>query len=137
MFRNLLPIEMKLAFFIGLGGFAGSMARYGLHMLVHKWWPLSFPYGTLLINIIGCLLIGLILGIAQRETWMSEILKVTLATGFCGGFTTFSAFAYENIKLLQSGQLVSSLFYITCSVVLGVLATLAGLSLVEKFTHTS
>lgn len=123
---------MKLAFFIGLGGFAGSIARYGLHILVHKWWPLGFPYGTLLVNILGCLLIGLILGVGQRATWMNETMKIMLATGFCGGFTTFSAFSYENIKLLQAGQVTSSLIYITCSILLGLLATYAGLMLVEK-----
>lgn len=126
---------MKLAFFIGLGGFAGSIARYGLHLFVHKWWPLTFPYGTLLVNILGCLLIGVIFGMAQRTSWMTEVVKITLATGFCGGFTTFSAFAYENIRLLQSGHLGSSLLYITCSVALGLLATYAGLLLVEKLLH--
>jgi CrcB protein len=85
-----------------------------------------FPYGTLTVNILGCFLIGVVFGIADRGT-ISPEWRLFLATGVIGGFTTFSAFSYETITLLRSGHLGFALFYVTASVCVGLIATYTGL----------
>ena len=124
---------------VGLAGGAGSIARYlgGLFVLnVIKVSPYRFPMGTFLINIIGSLLIGIIFE-AFAKGKMSEEWRLTLAVGFCGGFTTFSSFAYENIGILTYGnedfsfKLLKSILYIGLSLVLGILAVWAGMRLVK------
>lgn len=123
---------MKTILLIGSGGFLGSIARYGLQHLMHKIIPSVFPYGTLLVNIIGCFTIGLIYGSLGKSNWLTEDWKLFLAIGICGGFTTFSSFSYENIKLLQDGQAFQALLYIAASVVIGLAMTFLGMQLAGK-----
>ncbi len=124
---------------VGIAGAAGSIARYmgGLFVLnIIKIPPTRFPIGTFLINIVGSLLIGIIFELFAKGK-MSEEWRLALAVGFCGGFTTFSAFAYENIGLLTHGgedislKLLKSILYIGLSVILGILAVWVGMRLVR------
>ncbi|RYY67888.1 MAG: CrcB family protein, partial [Chitinophagaceae bacterium] len=81
------------------------------------------PLGTLLINIVGSFVLGMVMAFSLRtEGYMSQELKIFLTTGICGGFTTFSAFSFENIQLFQSGKYNLALFYIIASVLFGILA---------------
>ena len=119
---------MKQLLFVFIGGGAGSIARY----LLGKLWnnPASgIPYGTFAANIIGSLIIGLILGWALKNNTLSSNTTLLLATGFCGGFTTFSTFAYENHMLLKSGDFMIFALYAIASFALGILAVFGGMEL--------
>ena len=119
---------------IGLGGFIGSVLRYLMAVFFSKQYPGSFmPYGTFAVNFLGCLLIGIIYGLSERFEFLSPNWRLFLATGICGGFTTFSTFAYENISLLQQTNYAGFAFYsiITFAICLG--AVFAGLSIIKIF----
>lgn len=121
---------MKQLLFVFIGGGFGSVLRY----LIGKWLNNSetgIPYGTFTVNILGSLLIGVILGYAAKNETLSEHSTLLLATGFCGGFTTFSTFAYENHVFLKSGDFTSFAFYTIASFVIGFLAVFAGMYLVK------
>jgi fluoride exporter len=121
---------IKSIFLVGLGGGIGSMARY----LVQKWLgdQQGFPIATFLVNIAGCLLIGIIYGLGERTHVLSPQQRLFLTTGICGGFTTFSAFALENINLARSGNLAMLLVYAAGSVVAGMLAVYLGIMLLKS-----
>lgn len=106
---------------IGLGGALGSIVRY----ILQKQLNADFPIGTLTVNISGCFLIGLLWALASKNGW-SDIWRLALLTGFCGGFTTFSAFTLESFQLLQYNRYLFFTVYIIASVVFGLLATFAG-----------
>lgn len=116
---------------VGLGGGVGSVARFLCQRSVSAWYPHAFPFGTLIVNFLGCFLIGLLLGLMEKGSIVKPEMRLLLVTGFCGGFTTFSAFAAENIQLLRDGRLLYFTIYTVGSVVLGILAAFAGLSLVK------
>ncbi len=119
---------MRIVLFIGIGSFIGGILRYLLSQLIQTRVLTVFPYGTLTVNIIGCFLIGVVFGIAERSGLSNE-WRLFLATGVLGGFTTFSAFSYESISMIRDGQAGPALLYIASSVVLGLLATWAGMVL--------
>jgi len=114
-----------------LGGSLGSGLRYITASHMTRLFPASFPYGTFIVNISGCMLIGLIYGFSERFDWPSNQFRLFLATGFCGGYTTFSSFTYENIKLLQSGDYLTFSLYSLASFALGLLAGFIGISLTK------
>mgnify|MGYP003137825684 FL=1 len=119
---------LKQLLLIFLGGGLGSVLRY----LISK--SLNFetafiPFGTFTVNILGSLLLGLILGIAAKSDFFSSNIVLFLAVGFCGGFTTFSSFAFENQALLRSGDYLNFFFYTFGSIILGILAVFLGLFL--------
>lgn len=121
---------MKQLLFVFIGGGFGSVLRY----LIGKWLNNSetgIPYGTFAANILGSLLIGLVLGFAAKNETFSQNQALLLATGFCGGFTTFSTFAYENHVFLKSGDFTSFALYTIASFVVGFLAVFAGMYLVK------
>lgn len=111
-----------------IGGGAGAVLRMLTYAILP---PHDFPLGTWLVNISGSLLMGIILGLAVKENMPGENMKFLLATGFCGGFTTFSAFSAENIGLLQQGKIALSLAYILSSVIFALLATWAGFKIIN------
>jgi CrcB protein len=123
MFRNIL--------LVGFGGGIGSIARYLCQRALGSWFLNPFPVGTFVVNVSGCLLIGLIHGIAVKHNILNPEWRLLLTTGFCGGFTTFSTFAYENADLLRVGNFLYPALYISLSVLLGVAAVFAGTALVR------
>lgn len=123
---------IKLIFLVGAGGCAGSIARFLSQYFIARYYPSSFPWGTLVVNVAGCFLIGLIYAVAEKGTLLSPEMRLLLATGFCGGFTTFSTFAYENIALLRDGELLYTFLYIAASLLIGLLAAFLGVWLVKS-----
>ena len=111
---------------IGAGGFLGSVMRYGSNQMMVKIFDSTHPIGTLFVNIAGSFFIGLILGMFENGSMISANWKLFLAVGFCGGFTTFSAFALENLNLLQSQQFFISLVYVGISLIFGLAAVYFG-----------
>lgn len=115
-----------------MGGGLGSILRYILAKYLNSY-ETGVPYGTLLANVSGSLLIGIILGFALKNNTLSSSAVLLLATGFCGGFTTFSTFAYENHLFLKNGDLLSFALYTIGSVVLGFAMVFLGMWLVKIF----
>ncbi len=116
-------------FIVFVGGGLGSVARYLTGIYVSKFWHSTFPIGTFSINIIGCFIIGVVYGLSEKYGWLTPQLRLLLATGFCGGYTTFSTFALENLRLLQTNQLIPFFLYALLSFVLGLFAVWGGLRL--------
>lgn len=113
---------VKNIILVGFGGMIGSVLRYLVSQFIrHE----SFPYATFTVNIIGSLLIGIIMGVASREEGFAN-WRLFLATGICGGFTTFSAFAWENFQLLNQQRYGSFLLYTGGSLVVGLAAVAIG-----------
>ena len=122
---------MKSFILVFLGGGLGSGLRYLVAIAMNQYSKV-LPFGTFTVNMIGCLLIGLVLGYAQKENTLTSNQTLLLATGFCGGFTTFSAFASENLELIRNGELFNFSIYAIGSVFLGIVLILIGYSLVNK-----
>jgi CrcB protein len=114
---------------IALGAAVGANLRYGLSLWAAQRWGTTFPYGTLLINVIGSFLIGLLLVLATSRITLSEPVRLLLVTGLLGGFTTFSSFSYETYALLMSGSLVEAALYVLGSIGLGLLGVFLGAGL--------
>ena len=121
-------VKQLVLVFIG-GGF-GSMLRFILGKFLNNSQN-GIPYGTFAANIIGSLLIGIILGFAAKNDTLTSNQTLLLATGFCGGFTTFSTFAYENHVFLKSGDFTSFAIYTIASFIVGFLAVFFGIYLVK------
>ena len=122
---------MRLLISIGIGSFIGGISRYAIVGYVQSKLSSTLPYGTLFVNIFACFLIGILYGVSERMT-ISDEWKLIIATGLLGGFSTFSAFSIENIQMLRQGQILWALTYILGSVVLGLLCTWIGLSIVKS-----
>ena len=122
---------MKSFLLVFLGGGLGSGLRY-LFTITMNQYSKVLPFGTFTVNMLGCLLIGLILGYAQRENTLTSNQTLLLATGFCGGFTTFSAFANENLELIKNGEIFNFSIYTISSILIGVLAVFIGFYLANR-----
>lgn len=122
---------IKLLFIIGTGSFLGGIARFLTSRFIQNTVVSAFPYGTFVVNIIGCFLIGLFYGLSERGNFMTAEWRMFLTVGFCGGYTTFSTFANENVALLRDGNVFYFALYTGLSVFIGILATYLG-NLVTK-----
>lgn len=124
---------IKQLIVIGLGCAIGGMSRYGLSEGLHHWLGRSFPWGTLCVNLLGSLLMGIgFIILVERPLFnvgLSQHLRLFLLVGLLGGFTTFSTFSIDTIHLLENGHLLISSLYIIISVILCVLAAYTGLTL--------
>ena len=123
MYRNLI--------LVGVGSCAGGIFRFLVQTAVQHRNPSPYPWGTFLVNISGCLLIGLVYGLSERGNLLSPDARIFLATGLCGGYTTFSSFALENVSLLGNGEWFYFSLYLGMSVVLGIMATWLGTLLIR------
>ena len=117
---------LKKILIIGSGGFVGSVTRYFVSKLNLALDFHSIPIGTMLANVLGCYIIGVLTGIAEKSVLLTLEWRLFLMVGFCGGFTTFSSFANENLMLLHSGAFLSILLYTGLSIFLGFLAVYLG-----------
>jgi len=117
---------MKQLLLVGLGGFIGTVARFGVSKLNIYWHFLSIPMGTLTVNVLGSFLIGFLVGISSKSEILSPDLRLFLMVGVCGGFTTFSSFSNENMMLMQNGQFLTALLYTGASILFGFLAVYLG-----------
>ncbi len=117
---------------IAIGGAIGSVSRYGCQKWIYQLYPNPFPLGTLVVNILGSLLIGLFFGFSEKGNIMSPEWRLFLTTGFCGGYTTFSTFSFETLALLKEGNYSYALMYIILSVLFGLMAVWLGTIIVKS-----
>ncbi len=111
---------MKDILLVGIGGGLGAIARFGMGIAIVRWLGTGFPWATLAINVIGCLLIGMALGGDPGPAgFLSRELRLLGVIGFLGAFTTFSTFGYETLSLLQGGKPMLAASYVLASLVLG------------------
>ena len=120
---------MKDVLIVGLGGFIGSSARYGVYLLTWKQYTDKPFLGTLVVNLVGCLLIGLLSGGAIK---LSNNTSLFLIAGLCGGFTTFSTFALDGLKLLKAGLFLQFFIYASISLIGGLLVCMAGFYITHR-----
>ena len=123
MFRTIL--------IVGAGGFIGSVMRYLVQVFVEKGMSGAFPWGTFIANIAGSFIIGMVFALAEKGNLMSSEWRLFLAVGICGGFTTFSSFAYNNLNMLKEQAYGQLLLNVGGSLFLGILAVYLGIVLVR------
>ena len=114
---------------IALGGAIGAVGRYGFVQSLTRYAGVGFPYGTMGVNIIGSICMGMIVGLSLHHVPMSENLKLFLVVGVLGGFTTFSAFSLDTINLIESGEVTTAIIYVSASVILSILGLWLGITL--------
>lgn len=122
---------MKTILLVGTGGAIGSILRYLASKWLQSYFTILFPFGTLGVNMIGCFAIGIIFGLFEKTTWLTDDWRIFLAVGICGGFTTFSSFANENVTLLRGGMYLQFALYAATSVFLGILLAYLGFRLIK------
>ena len=123
---------MRLAL-IAIFGAAGTLLRYGIQSVLQIGTGATFPWGTLLINLTGCFLLGLIGQMTLNRMMISPDWRVAITVGFFGGYTTFSSFGWETAKMLEEGRWIPATSYVTASVAIGLLLSVAGIRLANRF----
>jgi CrcB protein len=122
----------KTVTYVAVGSVIGGVSRFLLQQYIQRRVESTFPYGTLVVNLLGCFIIGIVVGLADKGSLMSPQTRIFWATGICGGFTTFSSFINENHSMLLDGELLNTFAYITISIVAGLIATALGLFLIKS-----
>lgn len=110
---------VKSLFIVGLGSFFGGGLRYYISTLMRNCCNQVFPWGTLMVNLIGCFIFGVLFAVFHKSGTTNSPWYLFLTTGLCGGFTTFSTFANESIQMLQGGEFISFAYYVAASIILG------------------
>lgn len=123
---------MKEVIVVFLGGGLGSLTRFGLSRWINSLHNSHFPLGTFFVNIIACLALGFIIGLADHKQILSQTTRLFFTVGFCGGFSTYSAFSSETLTLFQQGYTFNAVLYVVLSVVFSVAATLGGLVIAHR-----
>jgi CrcB protein len=113
---------------IGVGGFFGAVARYQLDSLITRHQRGEFPWGTLVVNVSGCFLLGLLFTLSSDRLDANPALRVALTVGFVGAYTTFSTFSLQAVRLTEVGQVAQAVAYVGASVAVGIVAAWAGMS---------
>jgi CrcB protein len=120
--------------YVALGGALGSVARYLMQSVIGKNWGSSFPYGTIIVNISGSLLMGILIGwLSRTMPERAQDLRIFLAVGVLGGYTTFSSFSLDAIVLMEEGRWVAMSIYVLASVLCGLIGLMAGLQVMRTF----
>jgi CrcB protein len=132
MFSSMSPGFFKYALLflsVGIAGGCGALARLGITYVMNEWLARSFPWGTVTVNLLGCLLFGLVMGLIEGKMQLSPEMRTVLLTGFMGAFTTFSTYMFETQTLLQQGLWLQAMGNLTLQNVVGLLAVIGGLAL--------
>ena len=119
---------IKNILLVFIGGGLGSVCRYLISEITY-FKKLIFPYPTFITNLLGCFLIGLVLGWSIKNSNIDSSLIILFAIGFCGGFTTFSSFSYESLTLINNNQLLNLFIYIFSSILIGIFSVFVGLKI--------
>jgi CrcB protein len=122
---------LRTIFIVGTGGFIGSVMRYLVQVFVEKGLMSTFPWGTFVANIAGSFIIGIVYALAEKGNLLSAEWRMFLAVGICGGFTTFSSFAYNNLTMLKEGVYGQFLFNVGGSLFFGLLAVYLGMTVIR------
>ena len=117
---------LKAVLSVAIGGSAGALARYYVSIWAAGRWGEGFPYGTLIVNVIGCFIIGCFMVMATERAWLSPYWRLLIATGFLGGLTTFSSFGYETLMLIEEANVSSALYNVMLNLAAGIAATWLG-----------
>lgn len=112
--------------FVGLGGFIGASTRYLISLYASKIFTSKIPIGTLTVNILGSLIIGIVMELTLKTSLISPHMKLFLTTGFLGGLTTFSTFSYETMELIEKGELLLAIFNIALNLLLSLGGAILG-----------
>lgn len=123
---------LRTILLVGTGGFIGSVMRYLIQHYMEKTLSSTFPWGTLIANIAGSFLIGIIFALAEKGNLLNAEWRMFLAVGFCGGFTTFSSFSYNNFNMIKENALAPLFFNIGGSLFLGILAVYLGIIFIRS-----
>lgn len=122
----------KTIVYVAIGSGIGGVGRFLLQQFVQKRAESTFPYGTLAVNLLGCFIIGIVIGLADKGNILSPRGRIFLSVGICGGFTTFSSFISENRNMLAGGELLNTFIYIAVSIIAGLIATILGIFLIKN-----
>jgi CrcB protein len=122
---------IRTILYIGAGSFAGGIMRFLLSKFIQNSSSGAFPIGTMAVNVLGCLIIGILYGLFEKGDLMNGQLRLFLTVGFCGGFTSFSTFIHENYSLLNNGDFLHFALYASLSFILGLFAAYLGHLLIK------
>jgi CrcB protein len=124
---------LRTLLLIGMGGFLGSVSRFLIGQGLHRIFDTIFPIGTMTVNVVGSFIIGVVYSLAERDNLISPEIRMFLAVGFCGGFTTFSSFAFDKLNLLKDSGFLYLSMYLGGSIFLGLLAVYLGTQIHKLF----
>ena len=122
---------IKSLLIVGIGSFMGGVMRYAISILMKSFCEQGFPWTTLMVNLLGCFIFGAVVALFGKYNLTNSMWCLMLTTGFCGGFTTFSAFANESLQLLQNGNLCLFIFYLMASIGVGLLFIALGYAIAK------